>query len=817
MTYPLISEYVESILNAEDNFKELTHLRPVLNANGTPFMTGGNFAQIFKMQDTDTGKLYAVKCFLREQERREESYQRICEELAQVDSPYMVKVHYYEKELYVHTTASEETEFPMLLMDWVEGVSLDKYLRDNIDDVFELELLTWNFKQLAVWLLEQPFAHGDLKPDNIIVRNDGSLVLVDYDGMYVPAMQGEKARELGSPDFRHPNRTESEFDKHIDDFPIASILLSLKAIALKPELLDEYGARDRLLFSEADYRDLANCRFVKENFPSQSPELDMLYALSLFVWREMKQAANTVSAIMDAAVCQPEPIAEEDYSTEVTKEDRANAWVDKYGAKYSADRKRLLEGPDIEKYSIRKGTVVICFNAFGAAYAPYNSPYTCVKEIVIPDSVRKIGNYAFKGCSNLYSIVIPDSVRKIGNHAFEGCSNLYSIVIPDFIIEIGDEAFAGCCNLQTLTIPNSVKWIGLAAFKNCSSLESINIPQYLKFNEEEYIDVQADYSYEELLSYYFEGCVKLQRIEVSRANEYYCDIDGVLFTKDKTKILKFPQANPLKSYTIPNTVKIIGKCAFLGCANLEQVIIPNSVEIIEDRAFTKCLKLKELIIPDSVKSIGWRVFNYCDSLEKCIFHGSTPIEKLNFRGWKSLKSVKLPKLMSIINSYMFENCENLQHIELPDSIDFIGDGAFKNCINLQSIVLPFGLRWLGTHCKIVPEPDHDGVFENCSSLKSITIPTSVVEIGYHCFKGCTNLQSVTLPPVRKRLWEDTFDICKGDIFDFWGCTFENCPNIQSIYIPYGSKDYYADWIGHNFLLNGSSEQIERYKKMIIEQ
>ena len=257
MTYPLISEYVESILNAEDNFKELTHLRPVLNADGTPYMTGGNFAQIFKMQDADTGKLYAVKCFLREQERREESYQRICEELAQVDSPYMVKVHYYEKELYVHTTASDETEFPVLLMDWVEGVSLDKYLRDNIDDVFELELLTWNFKQLAVWLLEQPFAHGDLKPDNIIVREDGSLVLVDYDGMYVPAMQGEKARELGSPDFRHPNRTESDFDKHIDDFPIASILLSLKAIALKPELLDEYGAKDRLLFSEADYRDLS--------------------------------------------------------------------------------------------------------------------------------------------------------------------------------------------------------------------------------------------------------------------------------------------------------------------------------------------------------------------------------------------------------------------------------------------------------------------------------------------------------------------------------------------------------------------------------
>ena len=95
-----------------------------------------------------------------------------------------------------------------------------------------LSLLAYQFSRLSMWLLAQPFAHGDLKPDNIIVREDGTLTLVDYDGMYVPAMKGQKARESGTPDFRHPSRTEDSFDKHIDDFSIAAIMLSLKACLL---------------------------------------------------------------------------------------------------------------------------------------------------------------------------------------------------------------------------------------------------------------------------------------------------------------------------------------------------------------------------------------------------------------------------------------------------------------------------------------------------------------------------------------------------------------------------------------------------------
>lgn len=276
MNYPLISEYVEAVKSAEDNLNELAYLRPVLDGDGNPVMSSGNFAVVFKMRSERDGSLYALKCFTKDQPGRDESYKLIADELECVQSTYLAKVRYIDKELFVDTQNSDETEFPILLMDWVEGVTLDNYIRWNINYRYALDLLAYNFSRLAMWLLPQPFAHGDLKPDNILVREDGSLTLVDYDGMYVPAMQGQKARELGSPDFRHPLRTETDFNEHIDDFPAVSILLSLKLIAQNPDLLNTYGASDRLLFSESDYRDLSSCALLKQVFPSQSLDINTL-------------------------------------------------------------------------------------------------------------------------------------------------------------------------------------------------------------------------------------------------------------------------------------------------------------------------------------------------------------------------------------------------------------------------------------------------------------------------------------------------------------------------------------------------------------
>lgn len=256
MNYPLISEYIESIKSAEDNFNELGYLRPVLGDDGLPVMTSGNFAVVLKMKDVKTGKFYALKCFTKEQEGRAEAYREITKELENVSSPYILSIRYLEKELFVDTDQTTETEFPVLLMDWVDGKPLDKYIRENIESKFIIETLLENFYQLSEWLISQPFAHGDLKPDNILVKSDGTLILVDYDGMYVSAMKGQKSREIGSPDFCHPHRSEDFFNEHIDDFSILSILLSLCIVFIDKNYLAKYGAEDRLLFSKNDYSNI---------------------------------------------------------------------------------------------------------------------------------------------------------------------------------------------------------------------------------------------------------------------------------------------------------------------------------------------------------------------------------------------------------------------------------------------------------------------------------------------------------------------------------------------------------------------------------
>ena len=285
MNYPLISEYIEAIKSAEDNFEELSYLRPVLGDDGLPVMTGGNFAEVFKMKDEQSGKFYAVKCFTKEQEGRAEAYREIAKELEKVSSPYVLSIRYLDKELFVDTGQTTETEFPVLLMDWVDGVPLNNYIRQHIKESNLLRQLSHNFKKMSIWLFSQPFAHGDLKPDNILVKQDGSLVLVDYDGMFVPSMKGEKMRELGSPDFQNPHKAMERFDKNMDLFSIVSIFLSLSIVAYDSNTLALYGAADRLLFSVNDYLDLQQSKlfnYIISSFPSNGKIrriTDILYKL----------------------------------------------------------------------------------------------------------------------------------------------------------------------------------------------------------------------------------------------------------------------------------------------------------------------------------------------------------------------------------------------------------------------------------------------------------------------------------------------------------------------------------------------------------
>ena len=275
MQYPLISEYVRAIQDASNNLDKLAHLVPVLDDHGEPYRSSGAFAVVFKMKDEQTGKCYALKCFTEEQEGRAEAYRQIADELEFVDSSYITSVKYLDKEIFVDSSC-EKDEFPVLLMDWIDGETMETYIAENYQDNYAMAMLCYRFCKMAAWPRFQPFAHGDIKPDNIMVRPDGNLTLVDYDGMFVPAMKGQKSPTIGTKDFSHPLRTVDDFDETIDDFALASIALSLKAISLKPSLLDEYGAADRLLFSVNDYNKLCKINLWKKLSKIKNMEIKKL-------------------------------------------------------------------------------------------------------------------------------------------------------------------------------------------------------------------------------------------------------------------------------------------------------------------------------------------------------------------------------------------------------------------------------------------------------------------------------------------------------------------------------------------------------------
>ena len=846
MEYPLISEYIESIKHSEDNFNVLSTLRPVYDEAGEIVMSSGNFAVVFKMKDESSGKLYAVKCFLKEQEGRDIAYQQITDELEYASSTYLCSIKYFQNELFVDSTVSSDTEFPVLLMDWVEGVTLDKYVHQHISDKYALQLITYQFCRMAAWLMSQPFAHGDLKPDNILVTEDGALVLVDYDGMYVPAMQGQKARELGCPDYRHPLRTEDCFNEHIDDFPLALIGMSLKAIALDTSLLQNNAKSDSLLFSESDFKDIGDCLMMKSLCALlNDAEFSKLYAL--FILAHSQQELSAVSFRLFLLNKVEKPI-EEVLSTEATEEDFKYAIEDKFGVKYSRDGKKLLRASYSlfweKEYVVREGTEVICDCAFFCCESLQSITipnsvksignrafYECksLQSITIPNSVTSIGKEAFSCCESLQSITIPNSVKSIGNYAFRNCESLQSVTIPNSVTKIGNEAFWGCDSLQSVTIPNSVTSIGNKAFNDCKSLQSITIPNSVKsigdgaFRECDSLQsITIPNSVTSIGEGAFSTCVSLQSVTIpnsvtSIGNYAFrnCEsLQSVTIPNSVTSIEDhaFSGCESHQSVTIPNSVKSIGKEAFSGCVSLQSITIPNSVTKIEDDAFWGCKSLQSVTIPNSVKSIGKKAFSGC----------------------KSLESITIPNSVTSIGDDAFYLCKSLQSVTIPNSVTSIGDGTFCWCESLQSVTIPNSVRNIGNHaffgCNIcfficnstyfqnddvclfnkdktaivsrikdcvnyiIPNSVTsigDDAFSGCESLQSVTIPNSVTSIGYEAFSRCTSLQCVTIPNSVKSIGIGAFSGCESlqsvtipnSVTSIGDGAFSRCESLQSITIP----------------------------------
>ena len=652
MQYPLISEYVKAIQEAGDNLEQLAYLTPVLDDHGEPYRSSGAFAVVFKMQDKSTGKYYALKCFTEEQEGRADAYRQIADELDMVDSPYITSVKYMEKELFVDSQC-EEDEFPVLLMDWVDGETMEAYIAANYRNQSAMSMLCYRFGKMAAWLRSQSFAHGDVKPDNIIIRPDGSLTLVDYDGMFVSSMKGCKSPTIGTRDFSHPLRTVGDFDETIDDFSLASIALSLKAISMKSTLLDIYGASDRLLFSEKDYRTPSNSKVISA-LQELMCDKDFCTLYSLFMLALARKELSTCSFRL-FIVEKPNitPVMDKDLSTKRTEEELKEALVDEWGVKYSKDGRKLLKAPGelSGAYSVKEGTRIICDRAFWYCDS--------LSEIVIPSSVASIGDSAFLGCRSLSEIVIPSSVTSIGDSAFSCCDSLSEIVIPSSVTSIGDRAFNGCFSLKYISIPKSIICLNGNPFAGWDGKLECLSPNFV---------------YE----------------------------DDVLFNKDKSRIISFRNQN-IESYVIPSSVTSIGEGTFSVCRSLSEIVIPSSVTSIGDFAFSFCLSLSEIVIPSSVTSIGKGAFFRCHSLSEIVIPSSVAsIGDRAFSFCDSLSEIVIPPSVTSIGDIAFSGCDSLSEIVIPSSVTSIGDSAFSCCDSLSEIVIPSSVTSIG-----------DSAFYNC--------------------------------------------------------------------------------------------------------
>ena len=788
MQYPLISEYVEAIRMAEDNLDELTNLSSVLDDDGNPVMSSGNFAVVFKMKDRESGKLFALKCFTREQPAREENYLRITEELSYVSSPYILHVRYLPKELFVDTDQSNEDEFPILVMDWVEGQTLDAYLRDNIDNPSRLKKLSSDFNRMALWLLTQPFAHGDLKPDNIIVKSDGSLVLVDYDGMYVPAMKDRQSRETGSPNFRHPQRSEKWFDEYIDDFPLSLMATSLYALGLKPELLKEYNAKDAILFTEKDLLNLPQSKLYSALsaflYDKTFAKLHSLMQLSL-ARVPIKGMYAPVIADLDARQDVYKSLFDKAMKLYKTSDDKTEAYrlftqaatpdyltqpmqiYCKTSEETEAEKRRIkLYTSSAENNDVTAQFILgECYYYGWGVEQDYKQAVVWYRKAAEQGDATAQCNLGV--CYDNGQGVEQDHkqavawYRKAAEQGYARAqSNLgycYDVgqgVEQDYKQAVAwykkaaEQGYARAqCNLGVCykngqgveqDYKQAVAWHKKAAEQGNATAQ-YNLGVCYKYGQ----GVEQDYK--QAVGWYRKAAEQGNEAAKNRLKELLnpeitdeeyeeaiTDEYGAKYTKGGLKLISVPEG--LISYTIKEGTTVICIEAFSGCTSLQSVVIPDGVKIGWN-AFSGCTSLQSVVIPDGVTEIGSSAFSGCTSLQSVVIPDSvTKIGYSAFRDCTSLQSIVIPDSVTEVGGLAFSGCTSLQSIAIPNGVTEIGWNAFSGCISLQLVTIPNSVTKI-----------RDYAFSGCTSLQSVVIPDSVTEIGRNTFADCSSLQPVGIP------------------------------------------------------------------------
>lgn len=358
----------------------------------------------------------------------------------------------------------------------------------------------------------------------------------------------------------------------------------------------------------------------------------------------------------------------------------------------------------------------------------YSLKNSHLKTLMIPNSVKRINNYAFKECPNLTTVYIPESMEFIGN-AFSNCKNLKTLYynakrcgtdnyaysffrksenlttlnIGNSVEIIPESAFNECIGLKSLTISNSVKEIENSAFSSCKGLESVTMG-----NSVTYI---GDYA--------FGWCENLTTITIS--NSITSIGESVFKDCNKLKYNEYDNALYLGNEKNPYVILIKAKSK-----DITSCIINDKCKIICENAFTECNKLSSINIPESIIYIGSKAFSKCENLKKAEFASIKNLCTIKFQDRES-NPLSLAK-------HLYVNKKEVFSISIPTTIKTIGDYAFADCMFIKSLTIPNYVNTIG-----------DCAFVGCSGLVSLNIPNSVTRIGSYAFGGCKNLTSVTIP------------------------------------------------------------------------
>ena len=465
---------------------------------------------------------------------------------------------------------------------------------------------------------------------------------------------------------------------------------------------------------------------------------------------------------------------------------------------------------------------------------------SALTSVTIPDSVTSIGEFAFYACSSMTSVEIGDSVTSIGERTFCDCDSLTSVTIPDSVTSIGKYAFYACSSLMSITIPDSVTSIGAGAFFNCSALTSVTIPDSVTSIGDRMFcqcysltNVTISDSVTSIDVFAFYSCSSLTNIIVSENNPNFCDMDGVLFTKDMATLILYPAGKTATAYEIPDSVTSIGERTFCDCDSLTSVTIPDSITSIGDSTFSWCNGLttvyyygskeqwnaidigtdndpllnaniifewsgeesEEPEIPEDAIASGtcgenlvWYLTeggaltitgtgamnDYTD------YSTDTPVLSPWSDYLERITSIIIENGVSSIGDFAFLGCYNSATIEIPNTVTSIGDAAFAYCTSITRITIPDSVTSIGT-----------SVFYACENLTSATLSENVASIGEWMFAYCTSLSSIAIPDNVTNIGYAAFYYCTSlanialsdSLTGIGDWAFGECHSVETITIP----------------------------------